>query len=283
LWIPIYCWIRIEHMQIITHSKHATNLTRAERIISAAGGGLLAAVGIQKRSVGGAVLALLGGELLRRGVTGHCYAYEAAGIRTAPKGQGAETTSVPYELGIRVDEAVTIDRPREELYNFWQNFENLPRFMKHLDSVQQLGNGRSRWVACGPAGKRVAWEAVIHNQIPNEMIAWRSLPGSTVDNAGSVWFQDAPGGRGTVVKVELQYNPPAGAIGAIVAMLWGEEPGQQVAEDMRRFKQLMEAGEIIETTGQPSGRPQSRTDDQRVHEASQESFPASDAPSYTVG
>jgi uncharacterized membrane protein len=273
-------------MQVITHHKHAVNLTRPERIASALGGGFLAAAGISRKSPWGVLLAAAGADLLRRGITGHCYVYEALGVRTAPKGDGAETTSVPYELGIRVDKSITIARPRNEVFEFWRDVTNFPRFMKHLDSVRRLDDRRSHWVAKAPAGRTVEWDAVVHNLIENELIAWRSLPGANVDHAGTVLFRDAPGDRGTEVKIELQYNPPVGVFGALAARLWGEEPGQQIQEDLLRVKQLLETGEIIATEGQPSGRaaqkqqrPQSA--DRSVQQASEASFPASDAPAYT--
>jgi len=266
-------------MQIITHRKHAVNITQAERIASAIGGGLLAATGLHKRSAGGLALMLIGGDLLRRGITGHSFAYEMMGVRTAPLGQGAETTSVPYELGIRVDRAITIAKPRDEVYRFWCDLGNMSRFMKNVISVTQEGE-RSRWVVKGPAGRTVEWEAVIHNRTENELIAWRSLAGAQVANAGSVLFVDAPGGRGTEVRVELQYNPPAGALGAIVASIFGKEPGQQIAEDLHRLKELLETGEVITVDGQPSGRVQPPENDREVQLASEGSFPASDAPAY---
>jgi uncharacterized membrane protein len=270
-------------MQIITHRKHAVNITQAERIASAIGGSLLAIVGLQRRSPAGIALALIGGDLLRRGITGHSYAYEAMGVRTAPLGQGADTTSVPYELGIRVDRAITIERPRSEVYQFWRSLTNLPRFMKNVESVTMLDDNRSHWVAKAPAGRTVEWDAVVHNECEGELIAWRSLPGSDVDHAGSVWFKDAPGGRGTEVCVELQYNPPAGTLGAIVASLFGKEPGQEIQEDLHRLKELLEVGEVLTVEGQPSGRAKVRETVRRdgdVQRASEESFPASDAPSY---
>jgi uncharacterized membrane protein len=204
------------------------------------------------------------------------------GIRTAPRGQGADI-SVPYELGIRVDQAVTIARPRHEVYQFWRSLDNLPRFMKNLVSVTVLEGNRTHWKAKGPADRTVEWDAVIHNERENELIAWRSLPGSDVDHAGSVWFKDAPAGRGTEVSVELQYNPPAGALGAIFASLWGREPSQEIQEDLHRLKALLEVGEVVTVEGQPSGhRAESRRTfyDREVQRASEESFPASDAPSY---
>jgi len=146
---------------------------------------------------------------------------------------------------IRTKRSVTVSRPVEEVYAFWRSFENFPRFMRHLESVTDLGNGRSRWVAKAPAGKEVQWEAEIVEDVPNERIAWRSVEGSDVYNAGTVSFQKAPGDRGTEVRVHLEYDPPFGKLGSKVAMLFREEPGQQVQDDLRHFKQVMEIGEIV--------------------------------------
>ncbi len=145
--------------------------------------------------------------------------------------------------GIKVQQQVTIAKTPEELYRFWRNFENLPRFMDHLESVAVVDERRSHWVAKGPAGTRIEWDAEIHNEIPNELIAWRSLPGAEVDHAGSVHFEPSTAG-GTEVRVVLRYDPPGGRAGAAVARLFGEEPSQQVAEDLRRFKQVMEAADL---------------------------------------
>ncbi|HSK09429.1 MAG TPA: SRPBCC family protein [Vicinamibacterales bacterium] len=143
-----------------------------------------------------------------------------------------------------VTKAMTVNRPPAEVYEFWRNFENLPRFMRHLASVEVTGPGRSRWVARGPGGVRVRWDAEVVEERPGEFIAWRSLPGAAVENAGWVSFRPAPGDRGTEVSVRLTYHPPAGRLGAGVAWLFGREPEQQLREDMRRFKQVMETGEI---------------------------------------
>jgi uncharacterized membrane protein len=158
---------------------------------------------------------------------------------------------------IHFSRSVVINRSPEELYRFWRDFHNLPRFMFHLESVHVTGDKRSHWIAKAPAGRRVEWDAEIVEERPNEVIAWSSLQGSDIDNSGSVRFQAAPGGRGTIIRVEMQYTPPAGMVGAAAATLFGKEPGQQVQEDLRRFKQLMEAGEIITTEGQPAGRASS--------------------------
>jgi uncharacterized membrane protein len=149
--------------------------------------------------------------------------------------------------------AYTIDRPSEELFFFWRNFENLPRFMTHVQAVRKLDEKRSHWVVAGPGGRDVQWDAEIINEEPNKFIAWRSLANADVHNAGSVWFVPAPGQRGTEVRVSMEYIPPAGKIGSAIAWLFGETPRQQIQEDLRRFKQLMETGEIPTTAGQPRG------------------------------
>ena len=154
------------------------------------------------------------------------------------------------ERGVKVERVTTINKPVSEVYRFWRNFENLPRFMRHLESVQHIGGNRSRWRARGPAGMTVEWDAEILQDRANEWIAWRSLPGAQVENSGSVRFSPAPGARGTEVRVQLRYVPPAGGLGRTVARLFGEEPDQQVHEDLHRFKQLMETGEIPLSDGQ---------------------------------
>jgi uncharacterized membrane protein len=146
---------------------------------------------------------------------------------------------------IDVRKVVTVDRSPEELYSFWHNFENLPRFMRHLESVTVEVDGRSRWKAKAPAGQTVEWDARLTVDRPGETIAWCSLEGADVENAGSVRFGPATGGRGTWVQVELHYDPPAGKAGALFAKLFGEEPEQQVQDDLRAFKQIMEVGEVV--------------------------------------
>jgi uncharacterized membrane protein len=153
--------------------------------------------------------------------------------------------------GIHVEEAVTVVRPVSEVFRFWRNFENFPTFMKHLREVSQREAGISHWVARGPAGMDVEWDARIINEIDDRLIAWQSLEGSAVATAGSVNFRETP--RGTEVRVNLQYNPRAGKLGAAFAWLLREEPGIQIRQDLRRFKQLIETGEIPTTEGQPVG------------------------------
>ena len=154
--------------------------------------------------------------------------------------------------GVHVEESVTITRPIEEVYRFWRDFENLPRFMKHLESVAMREAGISHWVARGPAGTRIEWDARVINEVENKVIGWQSLEGSQVSTAGSVNFDQAP--QGVRVTVHLQYDPPAGKLGAALAWLFREEPSIQIRDDLRRLKQLLETGEIPTTAGQPSGR-----------------------------
>jgi uncharacterized membrane protein len=228
-------------------AQNGANVGDTERWVSAISGGVLALYGLTRRTPAGIALAAVGGELLYRGATGRCHVYQAIGVNTAG----------PGHYGIKVDAATTINRSPEELYRFWRVFENLPRFMKHLESVTRMDDRRSHWVARAPGGKTVEWDAEITDERENQLIAWRSQEGSQVDNVGSVRFDRAPGGRGTIVRVSLQYNPPGGIVGATLAKLFGEEPQQQISEDLRRFKQMMEAGEVPTTEGQPSGRRQS--------------------------
>jgi uncharacterized membrane protein len=223
------------------------NVGKIERIASAVGGGALIGYAITNRSKSGIVLGLLGAGLLYRGATGQCEAYRSLGINTAD--DGAEEVA----REVHVEKSVTINATAKELYRFWRDYENLPRFLENLESVTELDETRSHWVANGPGGKKVEWDAEIYNDKENEMIAWRSLPGSDITNAGSVHFEEAPG-HGTYVKVVLNYNPPGGKAAALFARLFGKEPGQLVEHNLRRLKQVAETGEIPTTEGQTSGR-----------------------------
>jgi uncharacterized membrane protein len=278
----------LRHRTRKNHETNDTNVGTIERWGSVISGAVLATYGLKRRSLGGVTLALLGGGLMYRGMTGDCQLYQALGISTA-RDSGA--TSV-----IEVEKAVTIDKPAEELYRFWRHLENLPRFMLHLQSVQSTDSRQSHWVARAPLGTTAEWDAEITEERDNELIAWRSLEGAHLPNQGWVRFQRAPGGRGTEVRVMLAYRPPLGKLGATIAKLFGEEPNQQLEEDLRRLKCLMEAGEIPTIEGQPSGRVRLRREDlawhsQRafkpspgrsvVEEASLESFPTSNAPAWT--
>jgi len=229
------------------------NVHPAERIASGIAGAALTTFAVaRKRDAGAAALALAGGYLLYRGLTGHCHGYSL--LRTGTAGTSdSETAVIPHGQGVKVEKSVTIDRPIDDLFSYWRNFENLPQFMKHLESVTVIDEKRSHWVAKAPFGKTVAWDAEIINERPNEMIAWHSTEPADIPNAGTIWFKAAPEGRGTIVKVNLEYNPPAGWIGAAIAKIWGEEPNQQVIDDLRRFKNLMEAGESPTTQDHAKG------------------------------
>ena len=156
---------------------------------------------------------------------------------------------------LRLHAAVTVNRPSDQAYRFWHDFENLPRFMHHLQAVQRTGDGsrRSHWMAKGPGGRGVTWDAEIVEDKPNQLIAWRSTPDSRVPNSGRVLFLPAVGGRGTEVRVEIEYEPPVGSVGKAVAKLFGEDPEQQVRDDLRRFKQVIETGEVVRSEGSPGG------------------------------
>ncbi len=192
------------------------------------GGGALMLFSLWRGSRAGYGLAALGLGLLYRG----------AGRRTVPK---PKNPTLPYERGIRLEESITIDRPPQEIYRFWRRLENLPRFMKNLELVQATDDKHSHWVMKTVAGETIEWDAEIINEKENELIAWRTLPGAATDHAGSIRFQPGPGGRGATVKVLLQYDPPAGALGSVLARLFGKEPERQVCEDLLRLKREMEA------------------------------------------
>ena len=220
--------------------REGRNISDAERWASMAGGVGLAAYGISKGRLPGWALAGLGAWLFRRGWSGHCQTYQALGLNTA--GTGSDTRqALGGPAGVIVEESVTINRPVSELYRFWRNLENLPRFMTHLHSVVRITDTLSRWQAKGPAGSTVEWNAEIINEVPDQVIGWKSLEGSDVVSAGSVNFE--PSGTATRVRVRLQYSPPLGKIGDAVAKLMGADAATQIREDLQRFKGLVETGQ----------------------------------------
>jgi uncharacterized membrane protein len=227
------------------------NVGETERLISALAGGGLIAFGLSRRSLGGLGLAAIGGSLLYRGVTGHCMCYEALGVNRA--GFDNPAVGVRAQHGCKYETSMLINRSPEELYAFWRNLENLPRIMEHLVSVTDLGDARSHWVAQGPLGKTVEWDAELINDRPGEMLAWRSIAGSELDTAGSVHFARAPLGHGAILKLSLKYEPPGGKAVASLTNLLGTGLEQRVEADLRRFKQVIEAGEVPSTAGQPHG------------------------------
>jgi uncharacterized membrane protein len=194
--------------------------------------------------LGVTVVDFLTGQQLSKGSNGRS---EGSGGR----GQGI----VESAKGIRVKSAVTVGRPVSEVYGFWRNFENLPRFMSHLESVQVVDDRRSHWTAIGPAGMRVEWDAETVEDRPNELISWRSLPGGQVETAGYVRFRPAPGNRGTEIIVEMRYDPPGGVLGATLAKLFGESGQEVVTRDLRAFKNVLEVGEVVHSDSSIYPRP----------------------------
>src|SRR5262245_5438497 len=217
-----------------------SNVGPFDRSLSAIAGAAMVATAAKRRSAGAALLALGGAALLARALTGRSGLYRALGLSTV-----RDRVNLP----VRAEDTITVQASASELYGFWRNFANLPRVMEHLRSVQVQPGGRSHWVARGPGGMDVEWEAEIVNDVPGELIGWRSLPGSDVDHAGSVRFQSARDGVGTRITVVLRYNAGGGGRGAAAARLLGEAPQQQIATDLRRFKQLAESGGLV-TSGQ---------------------------------
>jgi uncharacterized membrane protein len=231
-----------EHLRPSERIDTGVNVGRTERIVSGVAGAALIGYGLGRRRLR-ALLFPLGAELIRRGVTGRCRINRALGRNSAAEeGRSSPIASLEHGEGTRIEQSIVISRPRDELFHFWRQLNNLPRFMDNLESVTVLDHRRSHWVAKGPVGTRVEWDAEIHNEIEDEIIAWRSLPGSQVDQAGSVHFTPAHNG-GTEVRVVMRYAAPAGKLGDAVAHLLGDDPERQVADDLRRFKQVMEAAE----------------------------------------
>jgi uncharacterized membrane protein len=222
----------------------------------------IAGYGLSQKSASGAGLALVGAGIAYLGATGKLPI--GAG---APGGDGS----------VRVEQSVTINQPPAVVYEFWRDFGPLPRFMTHLKSVTPTGGGRTHWVANGPFGRSVEWDAEIINEEPGRLIAWRALDGADIQHTGSVRFEPAPGGRGTELRLRMEYAPPAGAAGAAVAKLFGEEPSLQTHDDLRRLKSYLEAGEVPTTDGQPRGASgESKLDDLAQH-ARQALAPVQDA------
>ena len=216
------------------------NISDSERWLSIAAGMGLAAYGLtRRRGASGWMLAAFGGLLVRRGASGHCDTYELFGINTAGTGQDTRR-ALGGSAGMIVDERVTINQPVELLYRFWRNLENLPRVMRHLESVERITDTLSRWRAKGPAGTVVEWNAEVINEVPNKLIAWQSIEGSDVVSAGSVHFDDLGAGRGTRVRVRLQYSPPGGKVGAAIVKLVGRDAATEIRDDLRQFKQSVE-------------------------------------------
>lgn len=219
------------------------SLRDAENWQALSAGALLLLVGASRRSAVGACLAVSSAPLLYRSITGRW-----PDILNGSAQPDSTRTALGCDLGVHGRESIRLEVPVADVYRFWRRLANLPQFMTHLDRVTEGADGPSHWVTSGHAGLAVEWEAEIINEVENKVLAWRSLPGSDVVTAGSVNFDAARGGRSTQVSVHLQYAPPAGKAGALVASLFGREPSQTIREDLRHFKQLLETGEIPRAT-----------------------------------
>lgn len=229
------------------------NAADIEHVGTLAAGAAMLLIGLRRGGIGGAIMKLGGIGLIYRGQKGYRRLYELVGVPLP-----AQPTGVGLQ-NVRVDAQIVVARPREEIYQIWRTLENLPVFMEHLLSVHDIGNNRSIWVARAPVGTVVKWEAKIINDTPNELIAWESLEGSGVDNAGSVHFEDADGG--TRIRVILRYDPPGDMLGVWVAKLFGTDAQSEIEKDLHRFKRIMEIGgaateaekAVNELTGNKSG------------------------------
>lgn len=226
--------------------KDAWSLRDLENWGAATVGTALMAYGITRRSPQGILLAVSAIPLTYRGLAGE---WPPPLRDLVANGDNTNTrAALSGSRGMHVREAVRIEKPLQEVYRFWRQLENLPRFMTNLVHVTELGNGRSHWVAKGPGGVGVEWDAEIINEVENEVIGWQSLPNSDVVTAGSVTFKAVRNARSTEILVHLQYAPPAGRLGALAAMAFWREPSQTIREDLRRLKQMLEAGEIPKAT-----------------------------------
>lgn len=221
------------------------NVGTLDRVVSAlAGLGVIAAGAWRvSRNPWRAAIALAAAPLLVRAARGKSYLYRLLKLNTTRQAAEDHPGAEP-ELSEFVEASETIHVDPGDLYDFWKQFENLPRFMVHLESVTRLPGGGWKWIAKAPAGASVEWEADVTQDIPGRTIAWRSRPGSQIANEGVVEFTEAPGDRGTELRVRLMYEPPAGQLGVVVARMFGEEPRQQIRDDLARLKRLIEVGDI---------------------------------------
>jgi uncharacterized membrane protein len=234
-----------------SHPWTEQNVGQLERGVSIASGAILALLGVGRGGLPGLLIGAVGGGLIYRGATGHCHAYQALGINTAEEEQQQSAGTGD----IHVEQALLVNKSPEELYRYWRNFANLPSIMSHLKEVTVTDDRKSHWVAKAPKlyGGEVEWDAEITQDEPNSMIAWRSLAGADVDNNGLVRFSPGLGDRGTEVHVSINYSPPAGKVGDLVAKLFGYGASHQIREDLRSFKNTMEVGEVPTTEGQSRG------------------------------
>jgi uncharacterized membrane protein len=239
------------------------NVSEAERWLSLLGGTALALYGLERRDLQGGLLAVLGAELVRRGATGHCLLYDALNVSTASDATAhgphrdlpaSPAATVRASRAVKVEHSVTVHRSPEELYTFWRDPLNLPRLFEFVESVEMLSHTRAHWRVRGPAGSTIAWDAEIINEIPNELLAWKSVGDADIPNAGSLHFRTAPEGDATDFRLVLEYQPPAGHLGAWIAKVVAENPDVQVRHALRRFKEIVESGDVAMAEGRTSQR-----------------------------
>ncbi len=217
------------------------NLGSAERLASGALGGAFVLWGARNGGLGGVLALLAGAALVGRGAAGYC----PVAARLGPNpGERHVARKLGWSTAAAVTRAVTVNKPPAEVYRFFRDFSNLPTFMRHVERIDVLDDTRSHWVVRAPFGRTVEWDAIVTEDRPDERIAWKSAEGADVRNTGAVEFLRAPGDRGTEVRATIAYEPPAGQAGRIFAKLWGEEPGKQAHDDLRRLKQFLETGEV---------------------------------------
>lgn len=216
------------------------NVSDTERMMSAVAGGAMVLFGLARGALGGYAIAGIGAALAYRGLTGHSIFYRLLGVDRSSHDVGR----VQGNVGIKLERAVTVNTTPEHAYRAWRHLPNLARFMAHVERVEQIDNVRSRWTVQTPAGMKVTWNADITNDVPNQVIAWRTVDARVVEHAGSVTFDAAPDGRSTVVRVSMQYAPPAGALGHTLVSAFGADPQKQIEQDLVSFKRAMEAGEL---------------------------------------
>jgi uncharacterized membrane protein len=226
-------------MEAIAKRRSEMSIGDAEAVLAIGAGAVLLLLGTSRRSLAGSVVALASVPLFYRGVTGH---WPDTGMSLGPSDD--TRVALAGTRGAHVRESVRIEAAVGDVYRFWRRLENLPAFMKHLTRVTETSDRTSHWVAEAPGGLVASWDAEIINDVEDELIAWRSLPGSEVAVAGSVNFKPVRNGRSTQVDVNLQYSATGGKVGALLASLFGREPSQTIREDLRRLRQLMEAGEV---------------------------------------
>lgn len=228
-------------MESTSFSRDRVNVGQDERLVSIIGGTVLLLYVLRRYSALKYLLTLVGGVvLLYRGITGRCPVYRALGISSRKES---------VEDGIHVEESITINRPPEELYRFWRELENLPRFMSFLERVTPIDDRRSHWVLKGPAGWQLEWDAVIVSDVENERISWRTLPGADIPHSGTVYFRGTPDGHNTEITLRLSYVAPGGTIGKEALKLIGEDPFAQVRANLLRLKEIMEVREEPLTEG----------------------------------